>query len=298
MKHNLRNCLQYFRILSFALFMMPLALQAQDEAEAPAAEDLISPSLEFTAVQKNDRSIDLKVAMKAKIKGVFYNLHTLKIKFVRVTDTAEKEIGQLITDARGRGLLNVKSEAVGNEGSVTLKAVYAGNKKIEPADAEVTFKRAYIELTPAKEDSLLTVKAKLVVPGGGADSALKDLTLGLFVNRSFNPLKLGEATTDESGEAVFEVPQGLPGDDKGNLVFIARLDENESFGYLEARVQQAWGKPVSSVIEKQPRALWSSHPPLWMLITFIVLMGVVWGHYLVIVYQLFRLRKEEPAIQA
>jgi len=31
-----------------------------------------------------------------------------------------------------------------------------------------------------------------------------------------------------------------------------------------------------------------------MLVTFIILMGTVWGHYVVIVVQLFRLRKEEP----
>jgi hypothetical protein len=32
-----------------------------------------------------------------------------------------------------------------------------------------------------------------------------------------------------------------------------------------------------------------------MLITFIVLMVAVWGHYIIIVYELIRLRKEQPA---
>jgi heme/copper-type cytochrome/quinol oxidase subunit 2 len=54
------------------------------------------------------------------------------------------------------------------------------------------------------------------------------------------------------------------------------------------------GKPVSDKDQVAPRALWSAHPPLWMMITFIVLMVTVWGHYVVIVYELFRLRKEEP----
>jgi len=33
---------------------------------------------------------------------------------------------------------------------------------------------------------------------------------------------------------------------------------------------------------------------VWMMVTFVILMGAVWGHYLVIIIQLIRLRKEEP----
>jgi hypothetical protein len=107
-------------------------------------------------------------------------------------------------------------------------------------------------------------------------------------------MKIGEGSTDENGELSVEVPAGIPGDPKGNITLLAKLDESETYGNLEASVAQAWGKPVSNRTEDQPRALWSSHPPLWMLITFVVLMVAVWGHYLVIVIQLFRLRKEEP----
>jgi hypothetical protein len=164
---------------------------------------------------------------------------------------------------------------------------------METADGEVTVKKAQLQITPVKEDSLLTVKVKFVSPGA-ADSAGKDLTIGIFVKRSYNPLKIGEGTTDENGEVTVEIPANLPGDDKGNITLMAKIDENETYGNLEASAVQQWGKPVSTKLEEQPRALWSVHPPLWMLITFISLMVIVWGHFLVIVYELFRLRKEEP----
>jgi hypothetical protein len=109
-------------------------------------------------------------------------------------------------------------------------------------------------------------------------------------------LKIGEGTTDENGEATVEVPANLPGDDNGNITLLAKLDENETFGNLEASAVQQWGLPVSSKVQDQPRALWSENPPIWMLVTFIVLMVVVWGHFVVIVYELFRLRKEEPGL--
>jgi hypothetical protein len=289
------------RILLLLLLLSPLKMlaQADSSAKKETEEDaLIAPALDFVTVQKSDKSIDLKAAVKAKIKGVFTKLALLKISFVQVNDTTEKVLGFIITNDEGKGVLNIKDAALAplKDGSLQLKAVFAGNKKMDPADAEVTIKRAYIEITPVKEDSLLTVKAKLVVPGSETDSSVKDVTLAVFVNRTFNPLKIGEGTTDESGEVSVEIPNNLPGDDKGNITLLAKLDDNETFGNLEAASVQKWGTPVSDKIENQPRALWSSHPPIWMLITFIVLMVVVWGHYIVIVYQLFRLRKEEPAV--
>lgn len=165
---------------------------------------------------------------------------------------------------------------------------------MESAEEVVAFKRARLEIIPVKEDSLLTVQVKLVEVGTGAEIPIPEAAVGIFVKRLFLPLKVGEGTTDENGEASVEFPANLPGDAKGNLTLIAKLDENETYGNLEASVVQQWGTSVSNKIEDQPRALWSSNPPMWMLITFIILMVAVWGHYIVIIYELFRLRKEQP----
>jgi hypothetical protein len=48
----------------------------------------------------------------------------------------------------------------------------------------------------------------------------------------FSALKLGEGKTDEAGEALIEIPNNLPGDAKGNISLLARLDENEVYGNL------------------------------------------------------------------
>ncbi|MBK6380428.1 MAG: hypothetical protein IPI88_14690 [Chitinophagaceae bacterium] len=297
-KSAFRKILRYGWML---LLCLPVNLFAQTdsaatkETETKEEASLISPSLDFIVVQKSDNTIDLKATVKAKIKGTFLNLRLLKITFLQVSDTTEKNLGFIITDERGKATLNVKNEALimAKDGSLNFKASFAGNKQMETADGEVTVKKAQLQITPVKEDSLLTVKVKFVAPGA-ADSAGKDLTIGIFVNRSFNPLKIGEGTTDENGEVTVEIPANLPGDDKGNITLLAKIDENENYGNLEASVTQQWGIPVSDKQVDQPRALWSVHPPIWMLVTFIALMVIVWGHFLVIVYELFRLRKEEP----
>ena len=289
--------LRLLALLLLVAGLLPGRLAAQeDTAAAKEGPSLLSPSLEFVGVQKGDSSIDLRATLRTKFKGGPLLLSYMKITFLQVSDSAEEEIGKVITDKRGKALLNVKPDAIrmAADGSVHFKAVFAGNKSMEPAEEEVTFKRARIEVTPVKADSLYTVNIRIVALGGAEPTPVDSVTAGVYVHRLFNPLKLGEGTTDEAGETQVEIPAKLPGDAKGNLGIIARLDENETYGYLETAVPAPWGVAVSDANKELPRALWSAHPPIWMLVTFIVLMVTVWGHYIVITYQMIRLRKEEP----
>ena len=302
-KKNLQQVLA--SVALFIVLMISGNLLAQTDSSKKAEpvtgkeSSMMSPSIEFISIQKGDNSIDLKAALKTKIKGTFYKLPLLKITFLQVTDTIERELGFIITDRIGAAVFNCKPNTVttDKEGKLHFKAVFAGNKFMEPANAEVTVKRARLQITPVKGDSLLTVNVKLVDVGTGNEIPVKEIALGIFVKRSFYPLKIGEGTTNENGEASVEIPNNLPGDSKGMITLLAKLDESELYGNLEANTAVQWGVPVSDKLQEAPRALWSAHPPVWMMVTFAVLMIVVWGHYIVIVYELFRLRKEEPHAQ-
>jgi len=283
-------------LLPGRLFAQADSTQKADTVVKEAESSLISPSIEFISVQKGDNTIDLKASLKTKVNGTFYKLPLLKVTFIQVLDDAEKVLGFVITDQSGKAVFNTRADSLktDKEGKLHFKAVFAGNKQMDPADGEVTVKRARLEISPVKEDSLLTVKVKLLDLGTGKEVPVDKITFGVFVQRLFNPLKIGEGTTDENGEATVEIPANLPGDAKGEITLLAKLDENELYGNLEAGAKANWGTPVSDKLKELPRGLWGAHPPLWMLITFIVLMVTVWGHYAVIIFELFRLRKEEP----
>ncbi len=281
------------------MIAMPGKLIAQTDSSAKSeakAASTYAPLIEFVSIQKNDNSVDLKTSVKAKINGTLTKLAGITIEFTISADSTAKKIGEVITDSRGVAIFTCKPEQLTTdaEGKLNFKASFAGKDSIESAEELVSVKRARLEITPVKEDSLLTVKVKLIDLSTGTETAVPETDLGVFVNRLFSALKLGEGKTDESGEASIEIPNNLPGDAKGNITLLAKLDENEVYGNLEASVIQPWGTPVSDELKELPRALWSSHPPIWMLVTFIILMSAVWGHYLVIIIQLFRLRKEEP----
>jgi len=284
------------------IIAMPGNLIAQTDSSAkPEVKEAATyaPLIEFVSIQKNDNSVDLKTSVKAKINGTLTKLAGLKIEFTLGTDSTAKKLGEVITDSKGVAIFNCNPDQLttDKEGKLNFKASFVGKDSIEAAEEMVAVKRARLEITPVKEDSLLTVKVKLIDLSTGTEKPIDSTALGVYVKRLFSALKLGEGTTDEAGEATIEVPNNLPGDDKGNITLLTRLEENETYGNLEASVVQQWGTPVSYELKELPRALWSSHPPIWMMVTFVVLMSAVWGHYLVIIIQLFRLRKEEPELE-
>ena len=290
-----------FQVLLMILFI-PGKIKAQTDSSAKEEvkeATTYSPLITFISVQKSDNSVDLKATVQAKISGTLTKLPGLKIEFTIGSDSLTKKLGDAITDSRGFVLFNCKPELLTTdaEGKLNFKASFAGKDSLEAVEEVVAVKRARLEITPVKEDSLLTVNVKLVDLSTGTETPVPETDLGVFVNRLFSALKLGEGKTNESGEATIEIPNNLPGDDKGNITLLARLEENETYGNLEASVMQQWGTPVSSELKDLPRALWSPHPPIWMLVTFVVLMSAVWGHYLVIIIQLIRLRKEEPELE-
>ncbi|MDI1354513.1 MAG: hypothetical protein PSX36_06330 [bacterium] len=268
------------------------------KSDAKEEPTTVSPSLEFYTVQKGNNTIDLRARLQGKVNGANKKLPHLKVNFMSVNGDEEKLLGFGITDVNGKAVCNLKSELVPTDekGNVNLKAIYAGTKLVEGAEEELTIRKARLEITPVTGDTVYSVKVKLVDVSTGTVTPVPETALGIFVHRYFNPLKVAEATTDESGEGTAVVPFELPGDKEGNIEILVKLDEHELYGFMESSVTQKWGIPLEDQLRRTSRALWTAHPPLWMLITFIILITLVWGHYIVIIWELFRLRKEEPHI--
>ena len=280
--------------LAFLLVtLVPLTSMGQDDSTAAEEPETISPLISFSSVQKSNQTIDLKGTFKAKINGTLTKLEGLKVEFFAV-GAEDIKLGEAVTDKNGLAVVNTKAEGLvaDTAGMLNFKVSYAGNAKMDAAEDELAIKKARLEITPVKADSVLTLQAKLIDLSTGTETPVPETELGIFVKRLFNPLKIGEGTTDENGEASIEVPSKLPGDVKGNLTLMARVVDHETYGNIETSVVQPWGVAVSEEMKGHPRALWSPHPPMWMLITFVILMGTVWGHYIVIVYELVRLKGE------
>lgn len=310
MKKSIFNNIRIIIILTSLFLSLPTTIVAQGDTskasaatdttgtttEAPATEEesTLSPGIDFSCLQKLD-VISLTAKVQGKLNGSLTKLHGLKIEFFVTTDAGDTKIGEAITNMNGVATVDCKDETAikSADGKIHFKASYAGNKGIDPAEEVVAVRRAKIIVTPIKEDSSYSLQLKLVDASTGTEKPLPEVALGIFAKRMFSNLKIGEGTTDANGEATVEVPNNLPGNATGELTLLARLDDNEEYGNLETAVNEKWGVPVSNKLLKQERSLFSHNPPIWMLITFIILMVTVWGHYFIIVYQLFKLKKEQ-----
>jgi len=271
-------------------------VRAQEtEAETEDEEiELIAPSMDLQTIQRADGSVVLTVALRARIDGSLRLLWGLKVRFYQETSDGEIELGEAISDQKGVSRVEVNPEKIKAEksGMLTFIARYGGNKSLEEVEETISITRAILRAGPLKGDDGYSLNLSLMSGSEEQANPLPEMDLNVYVQRMFTPLRIGETATDDEGSAVIEIPDSFTGDAAGNITLLVRLEDNDDYGIVEASVVQPWGIPVSDQITKMPRSLFSQDPPLWMLITFIVLMVTVWGHYLVIVYELVKLRKD------
>lgn len=159
------------------------------------------------------------------------------------------------------------------------------------------------------------VKAKIVIDTASADSVrsvtvqafkwenadwvpVPDVEMIVGIQRLGGILSAGdEATyaTDSSGMVTVEFTRdSLPGDVKGNMFLVAKVENNDVLGNLLVEKQVNWGIPQSSENNFfDQRTLWSTRnrTPIWLLlIAYSIIVGV-WGTLIYLVFQLIKIRK-------
>ena len=108
----------------------------------------------------------------------------------------------------------------------------------------------------------------------------------------FSLLNVGDLTLDDSGSASVEFPNDIPGNKEGNLLVLARIEDNTTYGNVEASENLQWGIPVDYSVPVSHRALWTQIAPKWMVYTLTILLLGVWGHYLFAIISLIRIKLE------
>ena len=178
-----KNCLLF-------LILLPVLAWSQNDSTAEKKEsNTYSPLIEFTSVQKHDNSIDLKASVKAKISGTLTKMQGLKMVFYSGSDTSLKKLGEVATDRNGIAILSSKADqfVADGEGKLNFKTAFSGEDSIEAAEEILSIKRARLEMMPVREDSLLTVKLKLVDLSTGMETPVPETDLGVEVRHCFQP---------------------------------------------------------------------------------------------------------------
>ncbi|MDZ4710082.1 MAG: hypothetical protein SH818_16905 [Saprospiraceae bacterium] len=279
-------------LLTIVLSGIGCSLSGQNEQKKDSTEKL-TPRMKFTAIQRNGDSILLQVAIQVRREGVLQLVDYEPVAFFYLKDSIALSLGATLTNDKGVASLWIAETTLLKEdhNPSLFKVTFNGTEDIYGDEAEASFKKAEIKISAEEIDSIYTIKLKLFASGDEI-LPLAATDVVFYVKRYFANLKLGEGTTDESGEISFECPRDIPGDRFGNIILIAQAEDLEEFGTVSSTITQPWGVPLNLTDDKISRALWSHAPPIWMLTVFIVLMSVVWGHYFVIIYKFIKLRKQ------
>ncbi len=298
MKKRTRNIVSVLIVSLFCLCTLsPSRLWSQTNA-ASAEKQSVSLSLFHVKLGNGDHQIKATLSSMGDAGRVF--LKEMKVTFMG-GENQDVHFGESVTNDKGIASFTVPKDKLppkDSAGTFTYGAAFDGNDKYESISDNVIVKDLIIEVTATEEDSVKTVTAKVYeLNEKGEQIPVTGTDLFFYVPRMFSYMKVGEGTLDSTGMVSAEFPSTLPADSTGNLDIIARIEDHEVYGNVEGSTTVKWGVPTQLIVKGSYRALWSQVAPTWMVITLIILLLGVWGHYAYAVVQIIRIKKEARKLQ-
>jgi len=284
-------------ILVITLFAGYMPLKAQDKADTTGPAVTV---LRFTCVSTSDDSIQLKSVVNVKHDDGNTNLFNAPVVFYAAGAEGEFKIGETKTNVHGEAILKIparNSYPRNDQQMLTLKSVYEGSEKYEASEGEFGLKPAKLKVSFYEEDSVRYVKIEgTQLNSDGTETPITEGTVIIGVPKMLSILRIAEITLDSTGIGSAEFPMDIIGDSLGNLTVVAFIEENDIFGNVRASADNNWGLPKHLISPDRPtRELWTPIAPLWMIITLIIMLAGVWGHYVYAVVQLFMIKKSAKA---
>lgn len=273
------------------LFLLP----AYDGFSQAAQKADLSVAIGYFNV--NNQVPYLTVNVKTKKTGRFQPVGGIAVKLFLNKDSTGTFIGKVVTNDKGTANTNIPL-SVKKEWDVsashTFLATFEGNKEYEAAKADLTVGRAKI-LISATDDKKITasvfeLKDKNWVP-------LKGIELKIAVKRLGGDLPVNETptfTTDSTGQASADFKRDqLPGDSKGNIILVAKVEDNDQFGNLSIEKTVPWGSKFQYVSTFDKRTLFATRDkaPFWLQFIAYSIIVAVWGILVYLVFNVIKIRK-------
>ncbi len=253
----------------------------------------VDPDFSFSCTQ-NNRQFILKTRLSQWTGERDAPIGGSVITYYNVSGEESRQLGAVPTDMDGEAVLKIdkgSDSLVGSEDIYIFRALFGGSPEFEMTEDQLEVKPLIMNLEFIEIDSVKTILAEAFeVDHEGNHIPLEDADVYFYVPRSFSLLPVGEEWF-MGGEAQVDFPTSLPGDSAGNLTIIARIPDHELYGNVEAVAAKDWGKAVPRVVVKKRRGLGDTDAPLWMVYTLIVLLSIVWFHYLYVFYLMTKIKR-------
>jgi hypothetical protein len=249
----------------------------------------------------NNKIIYLTVNAKTKIDGKFQQVANSVSDLYLDSVGDNNFIAKVTTDAKGiakaiiPAALKTAWEASSNH---TFIGVAKANKDFNETKTETPVTKTKITIDTNSTDGVRNIIVTVLAHKNGEWVPAKDVEMKVGINRLGGILSAGDEetyTTDSTGMVTVELKKdSLPGDEKGNLILAAKVEENDQYGNLLVEKTTPWG--VALVTEKNffdQRTLWSTRfrTPLWLLFMAYSIVIGVWGVLVYLIIQIFKIKK-------
>lgn len=158
-------------------------------------------------------------------------------------------------------------------------------------------KEATIKISFDQNDTMRFCKALVT----SDNKPVKEIEVHFYVQRMYSLLPIGKAVeTDSEGVAVSNFPLDLPGDKNGNIIAIAKIEDDDNYGNVEAQSEIKWGiLPTNEMDSWNKRSLSASREkaPMLLILVSNLIIAVIWGTIFYVIYQVYRIRKESKMLK-
>jgi 5-hydroxyisourate hydrolase-like protein (transthyretin family) len=281
----------FFSALIFTQFIA----FAQSDTSASIIKKQVTLKLNFNAKSDSERTVVVS-AIERHENGKPALAENLKINIYSFKDGTPELLLEVTTNEKGKSTIQLSSQLEEDvQGTIHLIAKVENNPDYEDAEIEGSTKKGRIIIATKEADSTKTVTATLL--GFGKDGnpiPIADVDLIFYVQRLFGVLPLGDdatVTTDKNGMASLVFPQKINGDKTGNVILVAKVENNETYGTVSASTQAQFGEPVNPESDTSS-ALWKSQAPLWMSLSFFLALTAILTTVSYLIYQLYKIKKE------
>jgi hypothetical protein len=275
------------------LFMLPGTGFTCPGAAAFQYESSITPDFSFASAQ-DGRQFILKARLSYWSGERDVPIPGAMVVFDHMAGGETRQLDALQTDLDGNAEIRIdkgSEKLFRTEEQYLFKASFRGSHEYAMAKDSITVKSLEMSLAFVEVNSVRTIVAEASeTDAEGNRIPLEDTDVYFYVPRSFSLLPVGDGWfMDGSTEVGF--PTTLPGDSAGNLTIVARIEDHELYGNVEAVAVKDWGLAVPGVVVERRRGLGDTDAPLWMVYTLIVLLSIVWFHYLYVFYLMVKIKK-------
>lgn len=293
--------MKYLRyiILIASLISIPVILAyGQDEEEAEPAGP--TTTMKISMVKQGGFGHFFTITLVAEYEDHADFIENGEIIVGLEGAEGEKELGKTSTDGEGYAEILIPSSKKlekDDEGYYNFTVNYAGDDVYEGASESIRVKDFIIKLDAHQID---TVKMLYVdaysIEADGSQIPFTDGEIGIYIQGMFSRLPL-EPIWMENGHGEIEFPNDIIGDPLGKVKIYAAVLEHDEYGNVEDGLMRIWGLGYrhANIIGRE---LWTSEAPWWMVITLLIMITGVWGHYIFAMTQLARvgrIGKEEKS---